>query len=55
MKILEKTELSQFTTMKVGGIAERICFPTSIDELVILMDKLFLTEVPLLLRTYNQV
>ncbi len=46
MKILEKTEVSPFTTMKVGGIADRICFPTSIDELVILMDQLLSQNNP---------
>ena len=38
MKILEQVELAQFTTMKVGGIAEKVCFPTTTDELVNLMD-----------------
>src|SRR3989338_3320650 len=37
MKVLEKTELAQFTTMKIGGIADRICFPTT-DELLQVMD-----------------
>jgi UDP-N-acetylmuramate dehydrogenase len=38
MKILEKTELAPFTTMRVGGVADKICFPTSTDEVVNLMD-----------------
>ena len=46
MKILEKTDLAQFTTMKVGGVADKICFPTSTDELVDLMDKLITKAEP---------
>lgn len=40
MKTLEKIDLAQFTTMKIGGVADRICFPTSSDELINLMDYL---------------
>lgn len=46
MKVIEKTDLAQFTTMKVGGIADRICFPTSSDELVNLMDKVLSNNEP---------
>lgn len=38
MKTAEKTELSQFTTMRIGGIADRICFPTTTEELIDLID-----------------
>jgi UDP-N-acetylmuramate dehydrogenase len=40
MKILEKSEISPFTTMKVGGVADKICFPSTIEELIELMDKI---------------
>ena len=40
MKTLEKAEVAQFTTLKVGGIAEKICFPTTTQELVDLMDSI---------------
>ena len=46
MKTLEKTELGQFTTMKIGGIADKICFPSTIDELVDLMDTLMSKNEP---------
>lgn len=46
MKTLEKTELAQFTTMKVGGVAEKICFPSNAEELVFLMDKIKYTHEP---------
>ncbi len=46
VKTLEKTELGQFTTMKIGGVADRICFPSTIDELVDLMDKLMSRNEP---------
>lgn len=31
--------MSDLTTLKIGGVADRICFPTNINELVDLMDK----------------
>ncbi|MBI3590303.1 MAG: UDP-N-acetylmuramate dehydrogenase [Candidatus Melainabacteria bacterium] len=46
MKTLEKTELANLTTMKVGGTADRICFPTTTDELVDLMDKVISKNEP---------
>ena len=46
MKTLEKAELGQFTTMKIGGIADKICFPSTTDELVDLMDKLMSKNEP---------
>ena len=46
MKTLEKAELGQFTTMKIGGIADKICFPSTIDELIDLMDKLMSKNEP---------
>ena len=39
MKILENAELSELTTMKIGGRADKICFPTTTDELVNAMDQ----------------
>lgn len=38
MEILHKTELSQFTTFRVGGIAEKVCLPSSINELLEALD-----------------
>ncbi len=46
MKILEKTELAQFTTMKVGGIADKICFPITTEELVEMMDRVLSKSEP---------
>ena len=46
MKTLEKTNLAQFTTMKIGGIADKICFPSTAEELTILMDKIKYTNEP---------
>ena len=46
MKVLEKADLAQFTTMKVGGVADKICFPTTSDELVDLVDKLIAKDEP---------
>ena len=46
MKILEKRELSELTTLKVGGVADKICFPTTTDELVDLMDRVLSKEEP---------
>ncbi len=46
MKTLEKTEVGQFTTMKIGGIADEICFPSTTEELVELMNKLISTNEP---------
>ena len=46
MKTLEKTELSQFTTMRIGGVADRICLPSTTDELINLMDSLMSTNEP---------
>lgn len=46
MKILEKAELSNLTTLKVGGIADRICFPINTTELVDLMDKVLSKNEP---------
>ena len=46
MKTLEKTELAQFTTMKIGGVAERICFPTTTNELIDLMSSLIFKNKP---------
>lgn len=46
MKTLEKTEVGQFTTMKIGGVADRICFPSTTEELVDLMDKLMSKNEP---------
>lgn len=46
MKVVEKAELSQFTTIKIGGRAEKICFPSSIEELVELLDKIISKDEP---------
>lgn len=46
MKVIEKVDIGQFTTMKIGGIADRICFPTTIEELIDLMDKVLSKNVP---------
>lgn len=46
MKILEKAELAQFTTLKIGGVADRICFPNTVDEVANLIDKLVTTGEP---------
>ena len=46
MKILENVELSELTTMKVGGLATKVCFPTSTDELVDFMDKVMSKNEP---------
>ena len=46
MKTLEKTEVGQFTTMKIGGIADKICFPSTIDELTNLIDQLMSKNEP---------
>ncbi|OGI10625.1 MAG: UDP-N-acetylenolpyruvoylglucosamine reductase [Candidatus Melainabacteria bacterium RIFCSPLOWO2_02_FULL_35_15] len=46
MKTLEKTELGQFTTMKIGGVADKICFPSTIRELIDLIDKLMSKNEP---------
>lgn len=46
MKILENKELSELTTMKIGGRADKICFPTTSDELVDLMDKVLSKNEP---------
>jgi len=46
MKILKKTEVAQFTTMKIGGRADKICFPTSPDELFQLMDTVMSKSEP---------
>ena len=46
MKTLEKSKIAQFTTMKVGGIAEKICIPSTTDELVQLMTEVSLKNNP---------
>jgi len=46
MKVIEKTELAQFTTMKVGGIADRICFPNTTEELLDLVDSIISKNEP---------
>ncbi len=46
MKTLEKTELGQFTTIKIGGVADKICFPSTTNELIDLMDKLMSKNEP---------
>ena len=46
MKTLEQAEVSQFTTMRIGGVADKICFPSTTDELVDLMDKLMSKNEP---------
>lgn len=46
MKTLEKTDLAQFTTMKVGGVADKICFPNTTEQLVQLMDRVFSKNEP---------
>ena len=46
MKTLEKTEIAPLTTMRVGGIAERICFPNTTEELIDLMDKVLSKNEP---------
>lgn len=46
MKVIEKTEIAQFTTMKIGGIADKICFPTTEEELIDLMDKVLSKNEP---------
>ncbi len=46
MKIIEKAELSQFTTLRIGGVVDRICFPASINELGDLIDKLISQNEP---------
>ncbi len=38
MKIIEKSEVASLTTMKIGGVADRVCFPASTEELICLMD-----------------
>src|SRR3989338_2565941 len=46
MKVLEKSSVANLTTMKVGGVADKICFPITIDELVHLMDKVMSKNEP---------
>ncbi len=46
MKTLEKTELGQFTTMQIGGVADKICFPSTTHELIDLMDELMSKNEP---------
>ena len=46
MKVLEKEPLAQFTTLRIGGIANRICFPSGLNELVLLMNELILGNEP---------
>lgn len=46
MKILEKTELAQFTTMKIGGVADKVCFPTTTEELSNLMNEVISKNEP---------
>lgn len=46
MKVLEKSNLSQFTTIKIGGRADKICFPTSTNELVEYIDALDAANEP---------
>ena len=46
MKILEKKEIAALTTMKVGGVADKICFPTTTDELTQLMDSVMSKNEP---------
>ena len=46
MKTLEKTELAQFTTMQIGGVADKVCFPSTIEELVELLDKVISSNEP---------
>jgi len=40
MKVLENTELAQFTTIKIGGKADKVCIPSTTGELVNLLDDL---------------
>ena len=46
MKTVEKTELSQFTTMRIGGIANKICFPNTTEELIDLIDSVLSKNEP---------
>ncbi|MBI2996070.1 MAG: UDP-N-acetylmuramate dehydrogenase [Candidatus Melainabacteria bacterium] len=49
MKTLENIELSNFTTMKVGGVVKRICFPTTTHELIEFINSLFNNNEPWIL------
>lgn len=46
MKILEKAEISELTTLKIGGVADKICFPTTTEEIVDVMDMVMSKEQP---------
>lgn len=35
-----KVELARFTTLKIGGAADRLCCPSNVDELLSLVDRL---------------
>ena len=40
MKLIEKAPLKDLTTLRIGGIANKICFPSCQDELIDILDKL---------------
>ena len=46
MKVIEKAELAQFTTMKVGGVADRICFPNTTEDLIDLINSIISQNEP---------
>lgn len=46
MKELEKTELSRFTTLRVGGKADKICLPTTEEEIIDKLDYLKSKDEP---------
>jgi UDP-N-acetylmuramate dehydrogenase len=46
MEELAKAPLSRFTTLKIGGEADRLCNPSNIDELVDLLGRLHETGEP---------
>ena len=46
MKTLENIDLAQFTTIKIGGRASKLCLPSSIDEMMELMDRLISKSEP---------
>lgn len=40
MEEISNAPLARFTTLKIGGEADRLCMPSNVDELVVLLDRL---------------
>ena len=38
--------LWRYTTLKIGGVADRVCMPTSVEEVLQLMERLRKKESP---------